>query len=541
MGKSVKRVSRAKVEEFPPLEISLSDPGLTPILRAGLGGLAASLRAIQLEDSPGASWPSLSPIGAGRAQVEPRRVVLEWGSAPPEETLRPLFEKSFRTGKKSGLIEIPGAWPSGPPSLALAVQAQEALKRTFLQHGKTTTKQGEPRIVTVEIDEGRFAFQYQPYGAFAHQGAWESVAQALRKGRTRLAGWAYPGAVQRHIGYPDTIWEYSAAAALCACFAPVGCIEYSVPSVRGGAIVIPDPSDLVLFARSRGRLGPARPEQNAVAGVGDAVLSTSLALRAEAATHGGAGVASASAVLLRSTPWGGKQKNRTAVVAVDSVPDEVLDLFESAAAVLPARFRASTKGLGSEREAEGAAGVFVTTSALREFVAENLARDKAWYDGFATAKTGPKADRFVHYFRSRDGNDLGGLFPEEKEGLSIMVEKLTGAERSFVRSVHAAVRSRFGAIASETADASATMKRRFQGERERWRIAFSGAKTPEQIRAALADLWSRGGSNPELREHWEEILPLLRPERWQEARDLALVALASYKGQRPEEDETESA
>lgn len=541
MGKSVKRTASARGEEVASLEIRLSDPGLTPILRAGLGGLAASLRAIRLEDSPGAEWPSRVPIGKGSATVEPRCVTLEWGGAPPEETLRPLFERSFRTGERSGLIEIPGSWPSGPPTLALSVQAQGALKRTFLQHGKSTTKRGEPRVVTVELDEAKYAFQYQPYGAFAHQSAWENLIQALRKRHTRLSGWAYPGAVQRHIGYPDTIWEYSAAAAICACFALVGCVPYSVPSVRGGAIVIPDPFDLVLFARSRGRLGPARPEQYAVAGVGDAVLSASLALRAESLTFGGAGVSGASAVLLRSTPWGGKQKNRTSVLAVGTVPDEVLDLFESAAAVLPAKVRASAKGRTSGREPEAGDGVFVTTSALREFVADNLARGRAWYDGFASAKTGSKADRFVHYIRSRDGNDLGGLFPEEKEGLNVMVEKLGGAERSFVRSVHAAVRSRFGAIAAETADASATMKKRFQGERDRWRMAFSGAKTPEQIRAALADLWSRGGSNPELRENWEEILPLLRPERWQEARDLALVALASYKGQRPEEDESESA
>ncbi|MBP7676309.1 MAG: type I-MYXAN CRISPR-associated Cas8a1/Cmx1 [Thermoanaerobaculia bacterium] len=536
MGKTVKKSRAATGAEIAPLQIRLSDPGLTPMLRAGLGGLAASLRAIRLEEAPDAPWPSPIPVGKGFARVEPRGVRLEWGGAPPEDTLRPLFERSFRTGSKSGLIELPGTWPFGPPPLPLAVQNQEALKRTFLQHGKSTTKRGEARAVTVELDETRLSFQYQPYEVFAHQSAWEDVVVALKKGHVRLKGWAYPGAVQRHIGYPDTVWEYSAAAAICACFALVGCIPYSVPNVRGGAIVIPDPSDLVLFARSRGRLGPGRPDQCAVAGAGDAVLSAALALRAETVLHGGPGVAGASAVLLRSTPWAGKQKNRTSIVAVGSVPSDVLDLYESAAAVLPARIRASRKGRGGETDG----GVFVTTSALREFVADNLAQGNRWYEGFSTAKTGPKADHFVHYFHGADRNDLGALYPEEKEGLSIMVESLGGAERSFVRSVHAAVRSRFGAIASEAAGATATMKNRFQGERERWRLAFSGAKTPEQIRAALADLWSRGGSNPELRENWEEILPLLRPERWQEARDLALVALASYKGQRPEE-ESESA
>ena len=73
------------------------------------------------------------------------------------------------------------------------------------------------------------------------------------------------------------------------------------------------------------------------------------------------------------------------------------------------------------------------------------------------------------------------------------------------------------------------MKNRFQGEREHWRIAFVGAKTQDQIRAALSDLWSRAGTNAELQRGWQKVLPLLRADHWQVARDLALVALASYE------------
>jgi CRISPR-associated protein Cas8a1/Csx13 len=80
------------------------------------------------------------------------------------------------------------------------------------------------------------------------------------------------------------------------------------------------------------------------------------------------------------------------------------------------------------------------------------------------------------------------------------------------------------------------MRNRFRGERERLRLAFAGAKTPDQVRAALADLWSRGGTNRELQASWEQVLPLLRPERWQVARDLALVALASYQGASKDEE-----
>jgi CRISPR-associated protein Cas8a1/Csx13 len=94
-----------------------------------------------------------------------------------------------------------------------------------------------------------------------------------------------------------------------------------------------------------------------------------------------------------------------------------------------------------------------------------------------------------------------------------------------------------GRIADETRDNPATRNNRMDTERERLRLSFAGAKTPEQVRAALAELWSRAGTNRELQAHWQDILPLLRPEHWRTARDLALVALASYQGRGAEPSE----
>src|SRR5690606_15380947 len=88
-----------------------------------------------------------------------------------------------------------------------------------------------------------------------------------------------------------------------------------------------------------------------------------------------------------------------------------------------------------------------------------------------------------------------------------------------------------GAIFDETKDSSPqARKNRWNSEAQRWRHAFAGAKTHAQVRAALADLWGRAGVNKELQQNWEKVLPLLRHEHWEAARDLALVALASYSG-----------
>ena len=118
-----------------------------------------------------------------------------------------------------------------------------------------------------------------------------------------------------------------------------------------------------------------------------------------------------------------------------------------------------------------------------------------------------------------------------------MTAHLDSAEQALVHSVHVALRQRLGAIADECSGNTTQMYKRFENERDRWRFAFAGAKTHPQIRSALADLWSRGGPNKELQQQWQQVLPLLRPEHWQAARDLALIALASYQSERTEQAE----
>jgi CRISPR-associated protein Cas8a1/Csx13 len=74
------------------------------------------------------------------------------------------------------------------------------------------------------------------------------------------------------------------------------------------------------------------------------------------------------------------------------------------------------------------------------------------------------------------------------------------------------------------------MRNRFAGEYDRWRLAFAGAKTADQFRKALCDLFSRAGGNQVLQQRWQDVLPMLRTQNWQHARDLALLALCSYQG-----------
>jgi CRISPR-associated protein Cas8a1/Csx13 len=61
------------------------------------------------------------------------------------------------------------------------------------------------------------------------------------------------------------------------------------------------------------------------------------------------------------------------------------------------------------------------------------------------------------------------------------------------------------------------------------RIRFSRCKNAPSLRETVIDLWSRAGSIPELQKHWTEMLTLFSDENWRKAKDLTLLALASYQ------------
>jgi CRISPR-associated protein Cas8a1/Csx13 len=500
------------------LLVGLYDPGLTPMLRAGLGGLAAAAHAL-----------NTGALGhTGTITVEPHAIVLDWfkpGSAAP--FLERLFAACFRIN--DGLIDLAGSHEQDQP-LEVRVAMSDALRLTFLQHGSSALKKGPASARTLEIDDQPRQLLVQSYSGFVHQMAWESIAKVLDKApgqpnTVTLAGWANPGAIERHVGLGCTNIAYTPAEALCACFALIGCLSYQGPS-RSGILLVLEPADLIRFAEARPRLAPRTLQECMVASPGDGVLTIHAALQTEPMRQLADGIASISAMTLRSTSWASQQKSRTDTMMSNRYEDTVLEAFRRLVLRCPTRMIA-TKGA----KAGEPGGYWGFPSSLRGFVADNVARHRAFYAGFTTAKTRDDPPRWLHRFRSAD-DDLGALrFPDDQKGLIAMTDTLNEAERRLVAAIHTALRQRFSAIADENSGNGSAFKNRGQSEHDRWRLCFAGARTHEQVRHALADLWSRAGTIHELQgDGWQSLQPLLRSDAWEAARDLALIALASYQG-----------
>lgn len=110
-------------------------------------------------------------------------------------------------------------------------------------------------------------------------------------------------------------------------------------------------------------------------------------------------------------------------------------------------------------------------------------------------------------------------------------------ERVFVRACHTAWKARLGQIGTRASNEGASFRSIASREFERLRVAFSRCKNAASLREAVTDFWARAGRIPELQDSWPQVLPLIGEERWREGRDLALLALASYKPASKKEEE----
>ena len=349
----------------------------------------------------------------------------------------------------------------------------------------------------------------------------------------------------RHVAFTgDTGAEDPPERMLPLYFALVGCL--SLPVNRGvAALLVPEVMDLTEFVYDRPAMTPTTATECQIANAADAAFRAQVRVRrnprrtAEVQSRARKSIASSAlpgcyAMTFTPTPWARQQKSRVATIHVPPGDDRMLDRYERAAQHLPARIVVRTikesTGKGKQKVTTERQEAFRADSIVRPLIAENLALGRKWYAGFIKlmTKINPATDKPY-----RDQLQF------ERKGLHDMIadDKMwdEAGERIVVQAVHEALRGRYARIADENKTNPVAMRNRFGGEYDKWRLAFAGAKTPDQFRKALCDLFSRAGRNSVLQKQWQEVLPMLRATNWQHARDLALLALCSYQG-RKEED-----
>jgi CRISPR-associated protein Cas8a1/Csx13 len=372
--------------------------------------------------------------------------------------------------------------------------------------------------------------EYKKCTFYKHQDGWQELVDSrgrLEAKPIEVVGPMNPGAVVRHVAFTgDTKIHEDVAHVLPLYFALVGCL--ALPINRGsGVLIVPEVDDLLRFCQVRPSMTPQTVRDCQITNASDAALQAQLRVRLKGVVHDNE-LPGCHGVEFRPTPWASQQKSRVRTTFVAPGAEGQLDLFAAAMHDLPPRIVArrvvETRGKGKRKEAVERTEWFWADSIVRPLVADNLASSRRWYEGFVDliTKIDPVNKRPI---RER-------LF-FEKKGLHAMIETSAWQDRgeaTVVRAVHEAMRRRFGQIAEENKNNPVARKKRWQGEYDRWRLAFAGAKTTDQFRRSLCDLLSRAGINPVLQQEWQQVLPLFVGDQWQLVRDLALLALASYTG-----------
>jgi CRISPR-associated protein Cas8a1/Csx13 len=483
--------------------------------------------------------------------IDELTVTLRFGK--PEKAgdyLKKLFAFAFAI-RKDGLIRLPGQYDQSEPSAAVLADLQAGLTLTFLQHGRVRALAKE--VTTASYDpEGDGApgvvVEYKKCSGFKHQKGWESLVDrngALVASPVTVDGPISPGSVVRHVAFTsDTGIEDPPERMLPLYFALVGCL--ALPVNRGvAALLVPDVTDLTEFVYDRPLMTPTTATECQIASAADAALRAQVRIRhsprrsAEVRSRARQAVAGTAipgcyAMTFTPTPWASQQKSRVATIHVPPGEDRVLDLYERAATHLPARIVTRTvqeaTGRGKQRTVVERRESFRADSIVRPLVAENLALGRRWYNGFVKLMT---------KINPANGNPYRNQLPFERGGLNAMISDRQiwddEGEALVVKAVHEAIRNSLGRIKEETdgpgnKPPSQATKNRWTRFHETLRIALAGAKTANDARHALCDLFSRAGRVKPLVDGWQLVLPKLADRRWQLTRDLALLALASYSG-----------
>ena len=504
------------------LTCDLFAPGMTPLHRAGLGGLVSTLHWIDQIVFTDAERP------LGQWVMDDRSVTLTW------EEAKPFFDRLFSLAFQiqEGLIYLPGQYGDLAPPLEVRAALHEGLLLSFYAHGPKSRGSEAAIERTYEVDEHPVSYRSLPLSWYKHQRDGSSLLVKSLRRQIGLTGTLFPGAIHRHAAHPASQVTQGAELVLPLLFAPVGTMVLKAGGKRindrgnrrfkpGAALLIPDLNTLSGVEYLLPTVIPRTARDCQIANVADAALQAELRLRSRNLLDHET-LSALRCVWCCPTDWNARlQPPSTATeVRIEEATDTMLDQFEIAMAVLaPPSPRQNKKG-----------EYFWPKCYARPFIAENLASGRPWYAGFTRLMTAKDES-------TKTPKPIRDALKFERGGLHTMAQEIQWdhpGEEVIVRAVHEAMRCRYGRIAAENTRNQVAMKNRMTREYERQRRAFVGAKTADSLRHALADLWSRAGSNSVLREAWPQVLPLLSNTKWQLTRDLALLALASYQGKEQE-------
>lgn len=468
------------------LVLSIFDPNTLLPHRAGIAGLALALSEID---------PTNAPI---QWEVTEDAVTLSWHGSDLE-AVQWLLNQTYRSDQ--GYLEV--------PALKLDKQGRyiftEGVVSTFLQHSKQRTreKQTIPLSFLVEDDKPEIRIDYRPIvdcyytrdfkDAFTSKGGFKTDIP--------LKGHHLPGLVECFV---NGAYIESPIGFLALLFLPLACGYYQLPGYRS-ALVIPEVRNLKQWVYLRRRMPGRTYRSFRASSAGESALSFLLRekLLEEAQQFR---VDYCEVYQLGNQPWDGNQSYLKQAVHRVQVNDQVLELYEIASRLLPPRVKLKQDGEGT----------WLAESKVLAWISDNLIANKVWYSGF---------------FEFRKATTI---YPEDRRGLVVMTEHLNTNEKILFDAVQGA----FSIFLRDQIQQAQKQGRPLDYGQVTDKVIYrlQRPSTQQEFATALVDFLSQFRSKA-ARAAGPQIFWWLHQEsNWRKARDLTLLAIATYKGKTSEEE-----
>jgi CRISPR-associated protein Cas8a1/Csx13 len=492
------------------LHFDLADPYMTLLHRAGLAGLYMTLKQLEKEQ--------VQTIGGLSWELTDRSVSLSW-DGNDFEVLDWLFKESFQL--RDGLIALRGL-DAKTMDIQPLVMMHQGILGTLLQHNKTHKAIGiQERSFLVEENKPEILVKYKALSGYVYQHFAKNLCNPktgkLDTKPISIAGWLNPGTVVKHqIFSSETCFEETAPSAMILAYAPVACYYFALRSKLREqraqfALIIPEVTNLSSYAqyRQEPQLRNLGFRNFYTSSLGDAGLRF-LSIETTAKILRENNINSCQVITLGTVPWASQQKTRTELYTVVAT-QTICNNYRICRDFLSDRIVVKEKENTS----------WIAPSFAREIIADNLARGKPWFAGLS---------------EKINSSELFKQLTYEREGLHMMVKspnlQWSDRERLFVQSCHEAISGTYAQLAKRTKEGEQI---RFDKVNEKFRTGLGRCKSPSTFREFITDFWARAGYVPTLKEHWDELMDLVMTD-WKSARDLALLALASYKGKGSEQE-----
>ncbi|MEM8641359.1 MAG: type I-MYXAN CRISPR-associated Cas8a1/Cmx1 [Cyanobacteria bacterium P01_G01_bin.54] len=451
--------------------------------RAGIAGLALALSVLNREDAP-----------------------LDWNPEFPDNTVTLTWERSDRAAVEwlmQQTYQVQDGYLNVPALNLLDAQSSytftQGVTSTLLQHSKQRKLDAAvSRNFTIEAGQPEIKLSYRPllecYYTRPPKEAFNSRGMFRRA--IALKGHHLPGLVECFV---NGAYQETPEGFLALLFLPLACGYYNLPSYRS-ALVIPEVKNLTEWVKYRKQLKGRTYSEFRATGAGESGLRFLLSSRA-AEDSRLFNVDYCEVYQLGSQVWDANQSYLKQAVYRIHADERMLAIYDSAQNIFRTQVRQNDKG-----------ETWLALSKVLPWIADNLISKRPWYNGF------------FEFFKA---NEM-----YERKGLTKMTEHLTDAETLLFNSVQGAFRVFLSGQIKQATKQGRNLDYPQVTDKVVYRL--QRPSTQQEFATALVDFLSQHRSKAAQGAGLAIYGWLHSDQNWRKARDLALLAIATYQGKKDE-------